>query len=229
MNLGFYEKIKEVFTPSNMVNPGKYYLDFLKESDSVSLWDFVYSFSDKMGITSSAVIAVGSSTFPKSFWRQRRRANKKEGFDAPESYRDIDLLVLPEEREKFSEFEKSVTKSLESIGLEFERKEDTLDGVSYNRGLAIDSEGNRENVMSSWVNVDYGRHSVSTRMENGTKIDLIIGRPDIEFMTASEKIKEDLANNESFSVLSRYSLSSVPFLYLNLECLYNDSNRRGSN
>ncbi len=152
----------------------------------------------------SAILAVGSSTFPKEHWNHRRKLNKRnQGLNAPETYRDIDLLIVPERVVKLQELKAAVQQMLDSSGYKWQSHEITSGGISYCKSHSIGEDGRVTEGISPWANIDYGLHSVSTNLRNGRKLDLIVGRDDLIEVTAQQKIERERENNNAFSSLYR--------------------------
>jgi len=180
-----------------------YYRDFLKEEDANQLWDLVNDLVSKLE-TNLAILAVGSSVFPKYHWEGMQKLNKKfPDIKAPETYRDIDLLLIPKDEYSLVEFEEKVKQSLTELSLPFKADNDTTEGVSYCPALAISKDGKEKSIICPYVNYDYGKHSIKTNLPNHTQLDLILGRDDLVNLTAEQKIAQERKNRNSFSILYR--------------------------
>ena len=77
-----------------------YFSVLLNPYDREPLDDFVKALASELEQLHfpSAIIAVGSSTFPKSYWCHRVLENTRKGKSQSETYLDIDLCVVPEQR-----------------------------------------------------------------------------------------------------------------------------------
>jgi hypothetical protein len=193
----------EKFRPRYEVSADKYYSEFIKSTDADNLRYFVKEFGSSLSIP-SAILAVGSSTFPKSYWKERQKLNKKDpDLKAAESYQDLDLVLVPVANVELVDLEQAVKQELTNKGFEFKAHETTTSGVSYCNAIAFDKDNRARNVICPFLNLDYGLHSISTNLKNGTKLDLILGRDDLLFSTADEKIAEERRDNNAFSLLFR--------------------------
>lgn len=185
--------IKSIFKPSYEVEPEKFYSEFLNQKDAQDLRSFVSDFSSKLSIP-SAIIAVGSSVFPHEYFDNIKKINQEDpNIKINESYRDIDLLIVPKEIVKLNDLEKSVQETLFYLGLKNKPHEITLLGSNYGK----QSDG----TYAPFLNVDYGLHSIETYLKNGTKLDLILGRDDLLKQTAHKKIKKERNRKNPFSLL----------------------------
>ena len=191
--------LKKIFSPRYEIEADLFYKGFLKDEDAQNLMPFLKDFGNELPIP-SAILAVGSSTYPRSFWENRRQINREDSCaEALESYADIDLLVVPEGRVflNIDTLEDRVQDTLILLGFKSEAHETTTTGVSYHKQL--------NGTYSPFLHIGYGLHSVSTNLKNGTKVDLILGREDLLNKTASQKIAEERKGNYPFSLLYRRS------------------------
>ena len=193
--MGLIQAIKLKFKPSYEVESERFYSEFLNQEDAQHLRPFVSDFGGKLSVP-SAILAVGSSVFPQEYFESRRKINQQDpAAEADETYRDIDLLVVPEAVVKLADLEKSVQTALDSLGFKWKPHETTTSGVSYHE----QSDG----TYCPFLHLDYGLHSVETNLKNGTKLDLILGRDDLLETTASQKIAEERNGKYAFSLLYR--------------------------
>lgn len=183
--MGLIQAIKLGLKSAYEVESERFYSEFLNQDDAQNLRPFVSNFGDRLSVP-SAILAVGSSVSPKNHWREERIKNLfRRKFDkVPIGYRDIDLLVVPEEIVSLSELNGSVSDTLTSMGAQFELRANTIMGPKC-----------------GYVPCEYGLHSVQTNLKNGTKLDLILGREDLLEQTASQKIAEERNGNYAFSLL----------------------------
>ena len=194
------ETIISKFKPSYEVKPERFYSDFLNQEDAQNLRPFVSDFGDRLSIPST-ILAVGSSVFPSSHWEYRKKLNANDpDLDASEKYDDIDLLVVPKEIVTLDQLESTVQDTLSQMGFLFKSHETTVSGVSYCDAYTWENEKSKK-IIASFVHLDYGLHSIETRLGNGTKLDLILGRDDLLEKTASEKITEERNKGRAFSLL----------------------------
>jgi hypothetical protein len=202
--MGLIHSLQLLFKPKYEVETSRYYNEFLKAQDAQKLRPFVQELGDRI-TTPSAILAVGSSLYTDSFWKERRILNKKDPtLDAAEAYSDIDLVIIPEKANvHLTQLEQSVQEALEKMNFKFTAHDSTLDGVSYFNALAGGDDGKYERVIAPWQNVAYGIHSIQTNLTNGTKVDLILGRNDLLKQTATQKIAEERREKYAFSVLYR--------------------------
>ncbi len=200
--------LKDGFLVRIGVNPYElssedYYSKFLTEKDSTHLRDFVERFGAMLAEElPSAIVAVGSSTFPKYYWgnqmktnlRNFKRVSSVREFDkSPDVYGDIDLLVVPEESTNFGFLvEDLITDRLKRMDFDYKTK-------SFPTGYHDDT--------SRWSHVDYPSKSIETRLPNGTKLDLIHDRRDLT-ISAEFKIEDERGRMNAFSVLRRGTLPS---------------------
>ena len=193
--MGLIQAIKLKFKPSYEVESERFYSEFLNQEDAQNLRPFVSDFGGRLSVP-SAILAVGSSVFPQEYFESIRKINQEDPTaEVDETYRDIDLLVVPEAVVKLTDLEKSVQTALDSLGFEWEPHKTTTSGVSYYK----QSNG----TYGPFLHLDYGLHSVETNLKNGTKLDLILGRDDLLEKTASQKIAEDRKGKYAFSLLYR--------------------------
>lgn len=202
--MGLLHTIELLFKPKYEVETDRYYNEFLNAKDAQELRPFVQELGGRI-TTPSAILAVGSSLYPESFWKERRKLNKKDPtLDAAEAYSDIDLVIIPEKANvHLKQLEQSVKQALEKMNFKFEAHDSTLDGVSYANAMAFGDDGKCERIIAPWQNVVYGLHSLQTNLKNGTKLDLILGRDDLLKQTATEKIAEERKEKYAFSLLYR--------------------------
>jgi hypothetical protein len=199
--MGLIDFIQRRFSPSYEIQKDTYYSDFLKKDDAENLKVFVYEFNKRMKIP-SAIIAVGSSTFPKENWETMKELNAKNpGLDASETYRDIDLLIVPTKITRLNDLDSEVEKTLMEMELKYKGYELTTGGVTYCNGGTWDEKGKHEKIVVPFLQIDYGLHSISTNLKNGTKLDLILGRDDLLKITAKKKIAQERWKKYAFSLL----------------------------
>lgn len=193
--MGLFKGIKLKFKSSYEIESERFYSEFLKQEDAQNLRPFVSDFGDRLSVP-SAILVVGSSVFPKEYFDSLIKINlEDQTAKIYESYRDIDLLIVPEAVAKLSDLEKSVQTALDSLGFKWKLYEETTLSVSYNK----QSDG----TYSPFTHFDYGLHSLETNLKNGTKLDLILGRDDLLEKTASQKIAEERKEKNNFSLLYR--------------------------
>ncbi len=204
--MGLIHSLGLLFKPKYEVETARYCREFLKSTDATNLRPFVQELENII-TTPSAILAVGSSLYEESFWKERRKLNKKDPtVEAAEAYSDIDLVIIPEKANiHLTQLEQSVQEALEKMNFTYKAHDSTLDGVSYFNALAGGDDGKYERIIAPWQNVIYGVHSIQTNLRNGTKIDLILGRNDLLKQTATEKIAEERREKYAFSVLYRQS------------------------
>jgi len=168
------------------VEPERFYSEFLKPVDAQSLRPFVLNLGGRLSVP-SAILAVGSSVFPREYWDEMKREKERNpDAEVDISYGDIDLLVVPESITRLTTLERSVQDVLDSLILRWEAHENTLGGHT-----------------NKYLILDYGLHSVSTLLGSGTELDLILGRDDLLKTTAKKKIAKERKFNTAFSLLYR--------------------------
>ena len=197
------QAIKLKFKPSYEVESERFYSEFLNQEDAQNLRPFVLDFGGRLSVP-SAILAVGSSVFPSSHWKYRRKLNvNNPDLNASETYNDIDLLIVPEEVVALNQLESAVQKALTQMNFPSKAHETTTSGVVYCDAYACGEDGKSERIVSPFLHLDYGLHSIETNLKNGTKLDLILGRDDLLEKTASQKIAEEKNGKYTFSLLYR--------------------------
>lgn len=182
--------IKLRFKQKYEVKAEGYYSKFLKAEDAKLLKTFVKDLSHELG-SRYTILAVGSSTFPKKYFDEIKKMNKKsQNLEIRESYRDIDLIIIPNEIQQRLFLLKCVKEALNRLGLSHEFHEDTWCGVSYGKQSG-----------TIFAHISYGLYSISTELKNRTNVDIILGRDDLLEETAEEKIKSERYHKNSFSLL----------------------------
>jgi len=190
--------------PRYEIEPETYYKEFLTEKDSSCLKSFVEEFGKRLNIP-SAILAVGSTTFPKNYWDDTKKLNLEDPtLNAHKTYRDIDLLIVPEEGTNLKKIESDIRRTLKQMKYKFKE-----DNMTFSRrlcdGCSIGEDGKANKTIVPWLDIDYSSHSIETKLGSGTKLELIFGRDDILLKTASEKIAEERKENYAFSLLYRRS------------------------
>lgn len=182
-----------------------YYSDYLNPEDAQQLRPFVTLLGDKLKLDiPSAIIAVGSSVFPEDHWNYRRELNRHNPLlNAAESYQDIDLLIVPEEKVFLNQLESAIQDALTSMNVSYKKRKDTSLGVAYFDAVSGDDEGNFENTVAPFLKYSYGLHSIETNLSNGTKIDLILGSKGHLDITVSKKLKAERKSKNAFALLYR--------------------------
>jgi len=69
--MSLLQAAKLLFRPRYELEAETYYRDFLKESDAANLRLFVQEFGDVLAVP-SAILAVGSSTYPLKHWEEMK-------------------------------------------------------------------------------------------------------------------------------------------------------------
>jgi len=180
-----------------------YYSQHLKSEDVKHLRPFVKKLGDSLSIP-SAILAVGSSTFPREHWNYVESLNRENpGLQAAMTYKDIDLLVIPEEITRLAELESSVQEALDSLGYKWYFHEITKFGADYRSGGIIRPGEKNKSSIVEYIQWDYSLHSVSTNLKNGVGLDLILGRDDLLEQTAEQKIADEREQSLAFSLLYR--------------------------
>ncbi|MFH1889527.1 MAG: hypothetical protein ABIJ58_01450 [Nanoarchaeota archaeon] len=189
---------------SKMIRSGEvskevYYAVRLKQEDRVPLKKFVKSLGERLIHLEipSSILTVGSSTFPLEHWEARARLNQDyDGIRLSTDYNDIDLRIAPcNERVETKRLMKNITSFLDSEAYRWERHDNTMGGTK-----AVKSNSGP----CPYLRIHYGLNSISTKLRNGTPLDLIIGHEEEILPTSSEKIAEERKENFPFSIL--YSL-----------------------
>lgn len=201
--MSLLQLVKSILRKSSEIRDSDYLSNYLKADDAKNLPPFVKTLGDSMKIP-SAIIAVGSSTYPKKYWDNLREYNLADPkLGAAQSYHDIDLLVVPENITSRVSLENNVRNALSSHGYKFDFYKDSVAGVSYCSALSGNSNGTWFKCIAPYLNIDNGMHSITTNLTNGTKVDLIIGREDLLKVTATEKINFERNKGYPFSILYR--------------------------
>jgi len=149
----------------------------------------------------SAILAVGSSTFPESHWKTREKLNKspenKLKLKLDLNYQDIDLRIIPAKPCPVWELEKALGQVLKNGRYDFSQKTTTTLGARI-----VTSYSDLGKAPCTWVDFSYGLHCITTNLKNKTPIDLILDFVDNpELPSAEERIAFERRNNYAFSVL----------------------------
>ena len=83
--------------PVHEVRPSQYYERYLRSEDREPLEQMVTLLGkglEEKSNNSIVIVAVGSSTFPKYYFRERKETAEKNRVKLSEGYEDIDLRVL---------------------------------------------------------------------------------------------------------------------------------------
>jgi len=194
-------KLKQKFRTNNELVKSDFYSK-LRGTDSLYLDEFVDTLNDSLRI-SCAVLAVGSSTFSEDYWDMLRDYAKEDPtFELRDYYADIDLLIVPEKRTSLELLNSEMKNCLSINGYKFDKLEHTSMGFSVCNAFTSDDHGNSMKILCTYQHIGYGINSLTTKLKNGTKLDLILGREDIINQTAKKKINEERHKNRYFSLLS---------------------------
>jgi len=185
------------FKPSGEISKEKYFTRYLNPSDAMHLQLFLGYFASILE-EDITVLAVGNSTFSKKYWRdmkKKREKNPKSGI-LPESYQDIDLLILPEQEIKRDVLEEKVKGALDNWELTHTTFKKTVSKKDF-----FEMADGTYHVL---VDYNVGNKLISTKLPNNRALDLILGTEDI-LKSAKEKIKEEQRNKKPFSIIYRTS------------------------
>jgi len=178
-----------------------YFSNYLTQTDSQFLQQFIRQFTGQLK-TNIGLLAVGSSTFPQFHWEGRRELNKSDStLEASESYRDIDLLVVPIQVTPLDTLKEDITTALTELGYESKQHQSTLMGVRYVEASFGSDDGSWRKGISPFMDIGYGIHSISTTLSNDRSLDLILGREDLKNVTFAEQVKQERKHNSAFSIV----------------------------
>lgn len=187
------KEISHFFKPSGEISKEKYFTKYLSQGDAMHLQLFLGYFASRLE-REVEILAVGNSTFSKEFWNKMKKIKKKNPKSEiiPDSYQDIDLLVLPKYGMDREILEKDVKKALTDWELRYD---------IFKR--SVSSKDFFERIDGSYtflVNYDVGNRIISTKLPNNTELDLILGK-DNYLKSAKEKIKEERKNKNPFCII----------------------------
>lgn len=202
--MGLLQLITSKYNSSNEITAEKYFSEYLVPEDARHLKLFVSTFGNKLeSQIPCAIIAVGSSVFPESHWHYRRELNTyNPKLKAAEAYQDIDLLVVPEKNTSLNDLETAVQETIINMQLYYKKHKDTSQGVAYFDAISMDDKG-FENTVAPFRRYSYGLHSIETKLPNGSRVDLILGRKDLWAISAAQKIKLEKKSKNAFSIIYR--------------------------
>ena len=190
--------------------PNEVYLsEKLRSFDREPLVEFVDMLSSGLANKSldSAILAVGSSTFPDKYWKKLDQLNKKWNFSFNLAYNDIDLRIVPEKIVPVTSLMNKVRDVLLQNNCVLSTDYATLLGAWPLGGFIDFNSGIFKKTMGSSLSGLYGSHAISTYLKNGRKLDLILDfdvnvktRQNV-FLTAEQKILKERSENMAFSVL----------------------------
>ncbi len=202
--MGLIEDIGGFFLPKLEIEADRYYREFLKKDDAAYLGSFVRGFGRTCTIP-LAILAVGSSTFPKSHWEDNASLkNRYTDVNIPTTYKDINLILVPEREEiTFFALETCAQEALVGLGMPFDAKQNTPMVVKGCHATECGEDEVPIETVAPFLYVGHGIHSLSTGLHNGTKLDLILGRKADQNMIAEQKIAQERRDRCTFSVLYR--------------------------
>ena len=152
----------------------KEYYSRLNAEDAALLEPFVQSLGLGLEMR-SAILAVGSSTFPREY--------KK-------SYNDLDLLIIPHDVTLIDDQNHHVRRYFIDKQIAFTSKNGNQNSIpKKNPYLDIDHHPG------------YGQMSLTTRLSNGRMVDMIFAREVENGLTASQKIDKERRFRNPFSIL----------------------------
>lgn len=180
------------FKPSREISKKEYLTKYLTPSDAMHLQLFLGNFSYKSK-TNIAILAVGSSTFPKSYWKKREKINEKDStVGISEAYRGIDLFVMPKYKIEHKKFEENIKNSLDYWGLEpFNLKKIVSEMEWYKRN---------DGKYLPFTTYNEENKGFSISLPNKTKLNIIFNKENY-FKIASEKIKKERKNKNPFCII----------------------------
>lgn len=187
------KKISKFFKPKEEISKEKYFTKCLNKSDAMHLQLFLGYFALKLE-EEVTILAVGNSTFSKRYWNKMRKMKKKDPMSdiIPESYHDIDLLVLPKHEMERNTLEECVKKAL----TDWELRYDIFKRTISNKEFFEKSDGSYTFLCDYKI----GNKLISTKLPNGRELDLILGS-DYTIKSAKEKIIEERKNKKPFCII----------------------------
>lgn len=193
---GLIQTVKLMLNRNYELSKDDYYHKFLDGEDATALKEFIEYFTQKS--EDFTILAVGSSTFPKSHWKNRKKMNKINikkdlRLSVPTTYEDIDLLIIPQAPMQVKPLKSSVEDILTDMHYKYIPSESTNLGTKYCKTT--------EGLFAPVFDTAYGMHSIMTWLNGGRQLDLILGREDLMCITAQEKIDFERKHNHSFVIL----------------------------
>jgi len=153
----------------------------------------------------SAILAVGSSTFPDSHWQEKKEfmASPENTFklDLPLGYQDIDLRVVPSKPFGVLELKERTVEVLKARGYKAVPHGTTTMGYRVVGACACNHDGTTEKGFSTFVDFDYVRHCITTQLASGTSVDIILDHEGEIPPIASQAIALERKKNHAFAVL----------------------------
>ncbi len=190
--LSIQRDISLFFEPKKEIKKEKYFTSYLNASDANHLQLFLGNFLYKLK-TEVEILAVGSSTFPKSHWKKIEKINKKDPtVKIPETYKGIDLLILPEDKIEHKRFEESIVNSLNYWGLNLFNLREIVSEMEWYEKI--------DGRHISLITYDKESRGFSISLPNKTGLNIIFGKEGY-FKTASEKIREERKKKHPFSLI----------------------------
>ena len=195
-----------LFKPSyrlQELSAADYYRKQLHWNDQELLKPFVSSLGKELEIR-TYILAVGSSTFPKTHWENNAKIKQQYGEQASflyTTYADIDFLVIPEKITS----QKQQTQALE----DYVQKKEIL-YVHYpktlvRKGIEYQGKGKHKTIHPSFDVENTPCFSIQLRNRHNKNyyqdIDIIYARPAELHLTAEQKIEQERAKNRPFSLL----------------------------
>ncbi len=187
------KEITRFFKPSGEISKEKYFTKYLNQNDAMHLQLFLGYFASRLE-EDVTILAVGNSTHSKNYWNKMKKRKEKDSTSKilPDSYQDIDLLILPEEEIKRDILEEKVKKALN----DWELTHNTFKRTVSKKNFFEMTDGTYH------VLIDYniGNRLISTKLPNNRELDLILGSDSI-LKSAKEKIKEERKNKNPFCII----------------------------
>ncbi len=182
--------MRKVFRRRVYEVPRETYFRLLKEKDRDELANFVDILASELSRqgSDSAILAVGSSTFPQEYWNDQR---------VHPTYRDIDLRIIPEKTAHIQRLRAIIGGVL------------STQNYLWNAYSAT-SMGNfckpKKEHPFAFHGEEYGVNSITTKLRNRRSIDIILGKYDEE-TTANKHLAKERASNYAFSLLHSRDLN----------------------
>lgn len=181
------------------VRPSQYYKR-LRRNDRKPLQHLVTLLGERLEERghSSVIVAVGSSTFPDSYWTNRVH----HPFYAAGTYEDIDLRVLPLLRTPPSMVKNSTAELLIARGVPWD---DPGFPQMKSTETRVDEKTNKVVELrlraTAYIIFPYDEQCLTTRLSSGTPVEFLFGDEVHRFETAYDFLERERRENKAFCLL----------------------------
>lgn len=171
----------------------RYYSEFLTREDSAALGPLIENLGNVLDrISPSVILAVGSSTFPKEFWIDRRQLSYRNR-SIPVSYSDIDAVIVPLKPCTRKRMISNIRQALDEGSVPHYLREDICIGA----GASIHRANGRA-ILFPYN--EYGPATLIVPLSTGMKLEIIVRDGDVK-RGASAKIEEEKLGKSPFSLI----------------------------